>query len=65
LKRRGQRGSLLRLIFKPMGKFVETYFLKLGCLDGLAGLIISVNAAHSMFLKYAYLLESELQQRKS
>ena len=63
LRKRGQRGSLLRLLLKPVGKFVETYFLKLGCLDGLAGLIISVNAAHSMFLKYAYLVESDLQQK--
>lgn len=62
LKRRGQRGSLPRLLLKPIGKFIETYFLKLGCLDGVAGFIISVNAAHSMFLKYAYLIESDLER---
>ncbi len=45
-----------------MGKFIETYFLKLGLLDGIAGFIISVNAAHSMFLKYAYLIEQDLAQ---
>ncbi len=62
LKKRGQRASLIRLMLKPAGKFIETYFLKRGCLDGMAGLIISVNAAHSMFLKYAYLIESELHE---
>ena len=62
LKKRGQRASLIRLMLKPVGKFIETYFLKRGCLDGMAGLIISVNAAHSMFLKYAYLIESELHE---
>jgi glycosyltransferase involved in cell wall biosynthesis len=60
LKRIGQRPSLKKLIFKPIGKFFETYLLKGGFRDGLAGLIISVNAAHSMFLKYAYLLEARI-----
>jgi glycosyltransferase involved in cell wall biosynthesis len=60
LKRTGQRPSLFKLILKPIGKFFETYLIKGGWKDGLAGLIISVNAAHSMFLKYAYLLESQI-----
>ena len=60
--RRGKRPSLVKLLFKPLGKFVETYFIKRGFLDGLPGFIISVNAAHSMFLKYAYLLESRIKK---
>lgn len=62
LRRSGKRPSVARLLVKPIGKFLETYVIKRGFLDGLAGFIISVNAAHSMFLKYAYLLESEIQQ---
>lgn len=62
LKRTGQRPSLKKLILKPIGKFFETYVLKGGFRDGLAGLIISVNAAHSMFLKYAYLMEARIAQ---
>jgi glycosyltransferase involved in cell wall biosynthesis len=62
LARRGQRPSLLKLLGKPAGKFVETYLLKRGFLDGLPGFIISVNAAHSMFLKYAYLFEGRIRQ---
>ena len=62
LKRIGQRPSLKKLILKPIGKFLETYLLKGGFRDGLAGFIISVNAAHSMFLKYAYLLEARIAQ---
>jgi glycosyltransferase involved in cell wall biosynthesis len=57
LKTRGKSPSVLKLLVKPLGKFLETYFLKLGFLDGLPGFIISINAAHSMFLKYAYLVE--------
>ena len=58
LVKKGQQFSLVRLLFKPIGKFVETYFLKKGFLDGLPGFIISMNAAHSIFLKYAYLIEN-------
>lgn len=60
LRKKGKEASVLKLLFKPIGKFVETYILKRGFLDGLPGFIISVNAAHSMFLKYAYLCEARI-----
>lgn len=53
LQRLGRRPSLLELILKPIGKFIECFFLKGGMLDGVVGLIIAINAAHSMFLKYS------------
>lgn len=53
LRKRGFRVSLGKLLWKHIGKFIETYFLKRGFRDGMAGFIISVNAAHSMFLKIA------------
>jgi glycosyltransferase involved in cell wall biosynthesis len=61
LRKKGQAASLPRLVLKPVGKFLETYLVKRGFLDGMPGFIISVNAAHSMFLKYAYLIEAEIQ----
>jgi len=61
LLKKGQGPSWMRLMAKPAGKFFETYFIKRGFMDGLPGFIISVNAAHSMFLKYAYLFEARLQ----
>ena len=57
LIQKGGKPSLLKLIIKPVGKFIETYFIKRGFKDGLPGFIISINAAHSMFLKYATLFE--------
>jgi glycosyltransferase involved in cell wall biosynthesis len=42
-----------RLIFDPLWTFAGTYFLKLGFLDGLEGLIIAYMAAFYTFLKYA------------
>ena len=61
LKKAGKAPSRIKLILKPLGKFIETYFIKMGFLDGLPGFIISINAAHSMFLKYAYLIEDSLK----
>ena len=58
MRKRGVKPSLFKLLFKPFGKFLETYVGKRGFLDGLPGFVISVNAAHSMFLKYAFLIES-------
>jgi glycosyltransferase involved in cell wall biosynthesis len=60
LYKNGRRFTLFKLLLKPFWKFIETFFLKKGFLDGLPGFIISVNAAHSMFLKYAFLKEAEI-----
>lgn len=52
---RGERGTILRILLKPVGKFLETYVWKRGFLDGFPGLVISINAAHSLFMKYVEL----------
>lgn len=59
LRARGVRFSLAKLLWKPGSKFIETYFIKRGFLDGLPGFIIAVGAAYSVFLKFAKLWESE------
>lgn len=59
LRKKGRKPSFGKLLWKPIGKFIETYWIKQGFRDGTAGFIISVNAAHSIFLKYAYLFEGE------
>ncbi len=56
---RGQKFSIMRLIFKPISKFLETYLVKLGFLDGMPGFIISAGASYSVFLKFSKLWESE------
>ncbi len=58
LKKKNHGFCLSYLVFKPFGKFLETYFLKLGFLDGLPGFMISINAAYSIFLKYGFLNQS-------
>jgi glycosyltransferase involved in cell wall biosynthesis len=61
----GRRFSLLKLLMKPGTKFFETYFLKFGFLDGLAGFLISISAAYSIFLRWAKLHELERQHRNT
>jgi glycosyltransferase involved in cell wall biosynthesis len=65
LQKRGMKKNLFLLLVKPIGKFVETYFAKAGFRDGIPGFIISVNAAHSIFLKYAYLFEDAGKKNES
>jgi glycosyltransferase involved in cell wall biosynthesis len=57
--------SIWRLLIKPISKFVETYFLKLGFLDGYRGFFISVSAAYSVFLKWAKLWELSQNGKES
>lgn len=57
--KRGAKFSLLRLLIKPIVKFIETYCFKLGFLDGLPGFIIATGAAYSLHLKMAKLYELE------
>ena len=52
-------GSILRLIYKPFFKWVETYIFKFGFLDGFLGFAISINAAYSVFMRESFLIEEE------
>jgi glycosyltransferase involved in cell wall biosynthesis len=64
LHREGRHFSSLRLLTKTASKFIETYFLKRGFLDGYPGVIISVSAAYSVFLKWAKLWELERSEKE-
>ena len=57
LHRRGRRAGLFELAFSPLVRFIKFYFFRLGCLDGLPGLLhISIGCINS-FMKYAKLIE--------
>ena len=58
---KGKRSHLGKIIFKPLFKFFQSYFLKLGILDGYYGLVICINSAHAKFLKYTKLYELQKQ----
>lgn len=63
LRARGAKPSVARLVTKPLVKFIEAYFLKLGLLDGLPGFIIAMNAAHSVFMKESFLFDPSLEEQ--
>ncbi|NUM88526.1 MAG: glycosyltransferase family 2 protein [Bdellovibrionales bacterium] len=54
-RERGEHGTLAKIFLRPLFKFLETWIWKRGFLDGLPGLVISLNAAHSIFMKYVEL----------
>ena len=55
----GRRCALLDLTVRPSAAFFKTFFLKLGFLDGVEGLEVSVANAMSTFAKYMKLRELE------
>lgn len=55
----GGQFSLFRMLVKPVSKFLECYLWKRGFLDGLAGWVIAVGAAHSVFMRWAKIAEIE------
>lgn len=59
----GKRTTFLKILTVGLTTFLNTYFLKLGFLDGLAGFCISRFAAHHAFLKHLILWE--LQNKKN
>lgn len=62
---KNKKFNILKLIFRPWGKFIENYFLKRGFLDGLPGFMIAVSSSYSMFLRYCKVWEIEQKEKKS
>ncbi|MDO5969973.1 glycosyltransferase family 2 protein [Flavivirga aquimarina] len=48
----GKRSSIWKILFNPSWAFFKAYFLRLGFLDGLNGLVICVQTFNVTFLKY-------------
>lgn len=56
---RGRRAGWTDLTFRPMGRFLKSYVLAGGILDGRRGVVQSVLDAYAGFLKYAHLWARE------
>lgn len=54
-----QRFSFYKMLVKPFVKFWECYLLKQGYKDGLAGFVIAIGAAHSVFIRWVKVWEQE------
>ena len=61
--REGRRAGLLELAGRPIWRFVRTYFLQLGLLDGLHGLVVCGLQAFGSFLKYARLWDYNVRAK--
>lgn len=54
---RGKRTNPLRILFKPLGRFIVEFVLRRGFLGGFYGWAVSVMAAHYVFLREVKLQE--------
>ncbi|HIE59611.1 MAG TPA: glycosyltransferase family 2 protein [Persephonella sp.] len=59
----GKRFKLHKLIINPFWAFFRQYFIKLGFLDGIRGLSVSMSYLFSTFLKYLFLWELEQKEK--
>ena len=54
---RDTKSSFSKAIFRALWKFIQTYFIKMGFLDGQHGLMLAISSAESVYYKYLKLLE--------
>lgn len=52
-----KKPSILKIIFKPVYKFIVGYFFRMGFLDGFYGYVIARNSMHAEFLRHVKLKE--------
>jgi glycosyltransferase involved in cell wall biosynthesis len=59
----GRRSGFFSILFRPAFTFIQGYFIRLGLLDGIPGLLMALTFSFETFLKYAklYLLQSQKQ----
>jgi len=53
----GRRPRLSDLLLRPPARFLRSYVVKLGFLDGVVGFVVAATIAYSVLLKYAKLRE--------
>lgn len=63
---RGKRASAVHLLLSPLIRFLKFYFFRLGCLDGLPGLVHILIGCGNSFAKYAKMaaLQRKTQENK-
>jgi glycosyltransferase involved in cell wall biosynthesis len=58
---KGKRTNLFKILTSPVWKFIKSFVLKAGFLDGFYGYVICRNSAHSTFLKHVKIRELQRQ----
>ena len=62
--RDGRRAGIAEIVFRPSWRFLRTYFLQLGVLDGMHGFVLCSLQAFGVFLKYGRLWEHGLRSAR-
>lgn len=62
---KGKSFSILNLIFNPIISFIRLYFINFAFMDGIRGLIAGFSTFVYTFLKYAFLFELTLKNKRS
>ena len=60
LYKEGRRAGLLQILGRPVTRFLKMYIVRLGFLEGLHGLVLSLLGAFTVYLKYARLWEMHI-----
>ena len=55
--KRGKKAGVFSIVINPIFKFLRMYIIRLGFLDGLEGLLLSILSANYTMVKYYKLLE--------
>ncbi len=63
MKKEGKSFRLYKLLLNPLWHFLKVYFLQLGFLDGVRGLMVAFSAFFYTFLKYKFLYELDLKNK--
>jgi glycosyltransferase involved in cell wall biosynthesis len=61
---RGRRTNMAIMMFYPVMRFFQLYFLRLGFLDGVPGLQVCAHTSFSVFLKHARLWEMQQAEKR-
>jgi len=65
LWKEGKRAGPVSIGLRPIQRFLKMYVFRLGFLDGMHGLVLSMLGAFTVFLKYAKLWEIGLRQGRA
>jgi len=55
LQAKGKKGSIIKIVLSPVARFIKFYFIRLGFLDGVPGLVHILIGCQNSFMKYAKL----------
>ncbi|HEX9426471.1 MAG TPA: glycosyltransferase family 2 protein [Candidatus Polarisedimenticolia bacterium] len=61
LYKEGRRAGVAQIALRPLARFVKMYIIRLGLLEGVHGLVLSMLGAFTVYLKYARLWEMGLK----